>query len=107
MTEGLAREIAEEKMRNAGLKRKHYLLRFRHLRMGGNTSRTLKAANDLFFLIDVPKGITVKSKAGIYDLVDTGITEMQHVHRGSTSLKNTTGNSMDLTLLQVIPKIKK
>ncbi|GAB5419165.1 MAG: hypothetical protein Crog4KO_06730 [Crocinitomicaceae bacterium] len=107
MTEGMASEIAKEKMRDLGLKRKHYLLRYKFLRIDGLETRVLKAANDLFLVIDVPKGIKVKSKTGVYDLADIGITEMQHVHSGTTTVTNITKGFIDIKLLQVIPKIKK
>ncbi len=107
MTEGMATEVAEEKMRDLGLKRKHYLLRYKHLRIDGKESRVLKGANDLFIVIDVPKGIKVQSKTGVYDLADIGITEMQHVHSGSTTITNITAGFIDIKMLQVIPKIKK
>lgn len=107
MTEGMACELAEEKMRDLGLKRKQYLLRYRHLRIDASETRELKAANDLFIVIGAPRGIKIRSKTGVYDLADIAIIEMQHVHSGTTKLTNTGRVFLDVTLLQVIPKIKK
>lgn len=107
MTEGLATEIAKEKMRDLGFKRKHYLLRYRNLRIDAGQKITLKGENTFFIVISVPSGVTITSKGGVFDLLDQTITELQHEHRGLTWINNTTTHQVDIVLLQVIPKIKK
>ncbi len=106
MTEGLAIEIAQEIMRDMGLKRKQYMLRYRHLRLQADEKRVLKGENHLFILIRGAYGVQLKSKAGVYEITDTEITEMQHVHRGLTWITSTLSRNSDVYLLQVIPKIK-
>lgn len=106
MTEGLASEIAEEKMRQIGLKRKHYMLRYRHLRFAEQGKQVLKGENQFFIVINVPKGVKVQSKAGLFDLQDSGLSELQHVHRGLTWVTCENTSTTDVILLQIIPKIK-
>ena len=106
MTEGLAIEIAKQKMQQLG-NGKEYLFHLRHLQISPLTQVKLKAQNELFILIKPPDDVKVYSKAGIYNMMDTDINEMQYVHRGLTTVFNQhKQDHLHVKFLQVTPKIK-
>ena len=107
MTEGLATEIAKDFMRDLGFKRKQYMFRFRHLCLPVGEKRVLKGENHLLILLSATGGSKIQSKAGVFDLGDLLINEMQHVHRGLTWITNTGARPCEVYFLQVIPKNKK
>lgn len=107
MTEGLATEIAMDFMREKGLKRKHYMFRFRHLRIDAGEKRTLRGENHLLILLTTSIGVKIQSKTGVFEWGDQSIEEMQHVHRGLTWISNDGNAQADVYFLQVIPKNNK
>ncbi|MBI3136048.1 MAG: hypothetical protein HYZ14_15330 [Bacteroidetes bacterium] len=104
MTEALAIEMAWSQMLELGVS-DSYLLRYRHLRIGSQKKRTLRAENQFFYLLEMPLTVTIKSKAGIFNMKDSGVSEQQHVHRGIITLENTGEEISDVRFLQVIPSI--
>ena len=102
MNEGTAIEIAESKMRELGVG-EDYILRYRHLRLDPKEKRKLRGENHLYILISPEHEIKVASKAGIYDLSDTGINEIQYIHRGLILVENLVKMRVDVRFIQVIP----
>jgi len=106
MTEGLAIEIAKQKMMEIGVG-ENYLIRFRHFQIQPLSKVELKGHNEFLILIQPDRYIKVYSKAGIYNELDNGINEMQYVHRGVTVLFNQqTRGTLQVKVLQVIPTLK-
>lgn len=102
MEEGTAMKIAEHKMKELGVG-ENYILRYRHLRLDPNEVREIKGENHLYIMTYPFFNITVSSKAGVYDLEDDGINELQHVHRGIIKLENKSSGRLDVKFIQVIP----
>lgn len=102
MTEQMAIELAHSQMKELGIE--NYFFRFRHLHLAPNLKRTLRGENEFFYLISEINDVTIKSKAGVYNLSDTAASEMQHIHRGIISIENTGTSWAEVKLLQVIPK---
>lgn len=105
MNEITAIEIAKSKMKEQNVK--DYVLRFRHLRLDSQEVREISAENELFIMLERMPFFRVKSKAGIFDLQDTALREIQHVHTGKITITNTIAQSMIMMFLHVIPKQKK
>ncbi|MBL4862834.1 MAG: hypothetical protein JKY09_07455 [Crocinitomicaceae bacterium] len=107
MTEGLAIEIAKQKMMELGVG-ENYLIRFRHIQLAPLSKLELKGHNELLILIHPDPYLKVYSKAGIYNQKDDGINEMQYMHRGLTVIFNQgTEYYLQVKVLQVIPRLKK
>lgn len=109
----------------------NYTVRYRQFVVPDRAIITIKAYNQLYFLIDPHPSFTVKSKFGVFDLTIAGINELQHEHKGKIVIENTgvftstggtggsspspTGgtsstldpSSVTITFIQVIPKHKR
>ncbi len=101
MNEGTAIEIAKCKMKELSVE--NYILRYRHLRLDANEKREIKAENHIYILTYPFYNLRIKSKAGIYDLADDGLNELQHVHRGLLQLENQSNVRLDVKFIQAIP----
>jgi hypothetical protein len=106
MTEEMAILFAKSKMRELGVGRK-YLVRYRHFRLAPNEQVKIKGENHLFLLLQPETTLKVESKAGIFDMQDSTINELQYAHRGIIVLTNSTQTIVNAKFLQVIPLIKK
>jgi hypothetical protein len=105
MTEGLAIEIAKQKMMELGIG-ENYFIRFRHLVLSQNEIHKIKSDNDLVILLLPNKTIKVSSKSGLFDVTDEGIKEQQYVHSGSTIVENINPSGVaQVKFLHVIPKL--
>lgn len=102
MNEGTAITIAEHKMKELGVG-ENYILRYRHFRLDPNEVREIKGENHLYILTYPFYNIKVSSKAGVYDLEDDGINELQHVHRGIIKIENKSNVRLDVKFIQAIP----
>lgn len=102
MNEGTAINIAEHKMKELGVG-ENYILRYRHFRLDPLEEREIKGENHIYILTYPFFNIKVSSKAGVYDLEDDGINELQHVHRGIIRIKNKSNVRLDVKFIQVIP----
>ncbi len=103
MTEGLAIEIAENMMRERGIKCEDYLLRFRHLILNGNETRGISANGELYFLLSPVSMVRVFSRSGVYDTTVL-LNEAQYVHSGEITVTNLDKGLVHVKFLQVIPK---
>jgi len=106
MTEGLAIELAKQKMLELGVG-ENYLIRFRHFQVAPLSGIKLKGFNELLILVRPDADLKVYSKTGIYNEKDSRINEMQYVHRGVTVIFNQRKEGfLQVKLLQVIPMLK-
>lgn len=106
MTEGLAIEIVEHKMRELGVG-ENYLLRYRHFQLEPGGKRVLKTLNHLFILLTPDVDSQVSSRNGVFDLKDTTAPEMQYLHNGEITLVNQNPKFfISIKFLQVIPTNK-
>ncbi len=106
MTEGLAIELAKQKMLEMGVG-ENYLIRFRHFQLAPLSQIKIQGFNELLILVRPDDNVKVYSKAGIYNEQDNGINEMQYVHRGLTVIFNQRKDKfLQVKILQVIPKLK-
>lgn len=104
MTEGLAIEIAENMMRERGIKCEDYLLRFRHLILNIGEILQLSAKSELFILLSPVSQVRVFSRSGVYDTTVL-LNEAQYVHSGEITVTNLdTKGVVHVKFLQVIPK---
>jgi len=106
VNEGTAIEVAKSKMKELGVG-ENYIIRYRHLRLDSQEKRRIKGENHLYILIQPTYWIKVKSKAGIYNMSDNGINELQHIHRGLIEVENPSRRRLDAKFIQVIPLQKK
>lgn len=103
MYDTIAIAIAKSKMDELNVE--NYILRHRHIRLDGSEERILDAQNEWFIIITQTSFVTVKSKVGIYDLQDTALREIQHLHTGKITLNNSYHQSTTVVFLQLIPKM--
>jgi hypothetical protein len=104
MTEGLAIEIAEQMMRERGIKCEDYLLRYRHLILAIGETRTVSAKSDLYILLSPVPLVRVFSRSGVYDTTIL-LNEAQYVHSGNFTVTNLEIKAVvHAKFLQVIPK---
>ncbi len=80
-----------------------YLIRWRHFQIDGAKTKIIEANNELYLLIDPGSLVIVKSKAGIYDIGDFAINEMQYEHRGKIAVINKDPRTIAVLFIQVIP----
>lgn len=107
MTEGTAIEIAKKMMLELGIG-DDYIFRYRHFQIAPQKEVKIKGYNELYILLHPEADLKAYSKAGIYNIQDKGINEMQYVHRGYITLINQgKGAYLQVKVLQVIPKLKK
>lgn len=104
MTEGLAIEIAEQMMRERGIKCEDYLLRYRHLILAIGETRSVSAKSDLYILLSPVSTVKVFSRSGVFDTTVL-LNEAQYVHSGEITVSNLDKMVAHVKFLQVIPKI--
>ena len=105
MNEGTAIDFAQKRMKEMGVDT--YMIRYRHLQIAPLATISLDGQNHLYYLIQPNQYIRVKSKAGIFDVQDNAVNEMQHVHRGKMTIKNLYQNRyLQVMFIQVIPSNK-
>lgn len=106
MKEGTAIELAQKRMEELGIK--NYLLRYRTLQLAPLAKLIIDAENHLYYLIEPSVYAIVRSKAGICNLRDITINEMQFVHRGKITIQNQyETNYLLVKFIQVIPMYNK
>jgi hypothetical protein len=79
-----------------------YHLRYRDFAIQPDTSMFIAAHNEIYFLIDEPKDITVDSLYGLYDSTAAGQTENTYQHRGDITITNTSDKMQRIKFIQVI-----
>ena len=82
----------------------NYMVRWRHFLLDGNDTLVIKAYNEYYLLIEPSSDFKVRSKAGVYDINDVSINEMQHEHRGEITVYNQSKAPQSILFIQIIPK---
>lgn len=79
-----------------------YHLRYRDFCLQADSSLFIAAHNELYFLIDEPKDITIDSLYGYYDSTPAGNSENTYQHRGDITITNTSDKMQRIKFIQVI-----
>jgi hypothetical protein len=101
MTEEFIHDYIPERMKQLGFTKYH--IRYRDIGVFGQTTMTIEAYNEIFFIVDVPPNMIVESEYGLYStMISIDWTENIHQHRGEIVIIN--GNEMNkrVKFIQVI-----
>ncbi len=79
---------------------KPLLVKYRHLTIGPETSRTIEDPDGIYYLLDVSEGIDLESESGIYDL-DQSI-EQTESHSSTVTISNNSLNKGSVKLIYVV-----
>ncbi len=80
----------------------NYHLRYRDFCLLAETVLSIAAHNELYFLIDEPRDITIDSLYGYYDSTPGGRTENTYQHRGEITITNSSDKIQRIKFIQVI-----
>lgn len=100
MTEQLIIQYVPERIRKLGFT--DYHLRYRDLMLSKQSSMTVTAWNELYFIVDDPPDVIVESDYGIYDSTENPVEENVHQHRGEIVIRNKSSKSKRIKFVQVI-----
>jgi hypothetical protein len=100
MTEQLIIQYVPERIRQLGFT--DYHLRYRDLMIVKQSSMTVTAWNELYFIVDDPPDVIVESDYGIYDSTENPVEENVHQHRGEIVIRNKSSKSKRIKFVQVI-----
>lgn len=100
MTEQLIIQYVPERIRQLGFT--DYHLRYRDLMIVKQSSMTVTAWNELYFIVDDPPDVIVESDYGIYDSTENPVEENVHQHRGEIVIRNKSSRSKRIKFVQVI-----
>lgn len=82
----------------------NYTIRLRHLVLKPSEKREIPAQNQLMILIEPYCDIRIESEAGVFDLSEDLVNELQYEHRGSLKIFNHSFFINHIRFIQVIPK---
>lgn len=105
MTEVLANDYAERRMRELGHADKYHI-RLRHFVLSPMEVRTIEAGLQLFILSEPKECIRIQSEMGVYDLAETAVNELQYEHQGTITLTNYSPIAQHVKMIQLIFKTK-
>ena len=100
MTEQFILQYAPERVKQLGFVSYH--LKYHDFVLQGNSSQTLQAYNELYFIVEDPKGIIIESDYGFYDSTDNPLDESIHQHRGEIVISNPGTEKRRIKLIQLI-----
>ena len=103
MTSQLAIEYIPKRMCELGYG-SQYMIRLRHLVLKPNEIRQMSVHNQLMILIEPYCNVRIESTAGVFDLSEDFVNEMQYEHRGDIKIINYSFFINHVRLIQVIPK---
>ncbi len=106
MTSQLAIEYIPKRMCELGYG-SHYTVRFRHLVLQPFEEREISVHNQLMILIEPFCDVRIESTAGMFDLSEDLVNEMQYEHRGDLKITNHSIFINHIRFVQVIPKFCK
>lgn len=81
----------------------NYIIRWRHFQLERQQIFKIDADNEYFMLINPNSNFAVRSKAGVFDLLDEAIDEQKYEHRGKIQVKNRAKETQLILFIQVIP----
>jgi hypothetical protein len=100
MTEQFILQFAPERIKQLGFVSYH--LKYNDLVLRGNSSKILHAYNELYFIVEDPKGLIVESDYGLYDSTDDPLDTNIHQHRGEIIITNPGTEKRRIKLIQII-----
>jgi hypothetical protein len=106
MTSQLALEYIPKRMCELGFG-SQYMIRFRHLVLQPMEKREIAANNQLVILIEPYCDVRIESGAGVFDLSEDHVNELQYEHRGDLKIINHSIFINHIRFIQVIPKFCK
>ena|SRR3989337_1819658 len=106
MTINLALEYIPQRMCELGFGT-DYFIRVRHFVLQPLEERQIETNNQVFILVEPFCDLKIESTAGMFDLSETIVDELQYEHRGSIKLKNYSIFINHIRFVQVIPKFCK
>lgn len=84
-----------------------YFIRFRHFVLQPGEERKLQAQNQFFLLVEPFCDLRIESVAGLFDMSEDQVNELQYEHRGDITVKNNSVFINHVRFIQIIPKICK
>ena len=102
MTIEFALDFIPRRMRELGYG-DNYIIRWRHFQIEPNQTLKLESNNEYFMLINPSSNFAVRSKAGVFDLLDAAVDEQKYEHRGKVQVKNRAEETQLILFIQVIP----
>lgn len=102
MTVEFALDFIPRRMRELGYG-ENYITRWRHFQLEPNQTLKLEGNNEYFMLINPNSNFAVRSKAGVFDLLDVAVDEQKYEHRGKIQIKNRAEETQLILFIQVIP----
>lgn len=100
MTEQFILQYATGRVKQLGYATYH--LKYHDLVLQGNSTKTLQAYNELYFIVEDPKGLIVESDYGLYDSTDEPLENNIHQHRGEIIIANPGTEKRRIKLIQII-----
>lgn len=100
MSEQFILQYAPERVKQLGYVA--YYLKYHDLVLEGNSFRVLQAYNELYFIVEDPKGLVVESNYGLYDSTDDPLDNNIHQHRGEIIIRNPGAEKRRIKLIQII-----
>lgn len=103
MTSQLAIEYIPKRMCELGYG-SHYMIRLRHLVLKPGETRAMYVHNELMILVEPFCNVRLESAAGIFDLSEDLVNELQYEHSGDFKIINQSFFINHVRFIQVIPK---
>jgi len=100
VTEEFIGQIIPQRIDQLGYK--NYHIRYRDLSINENGSETIKAFNEIWFIIGDPPGLVVESGYGIFDSTGDYVFDNVHQHRGEIVIKNPDAEVKRIKFIQLI-----
>jgi hypothetical protein len=100
MSEEFILSYAPERIRQLGYNK--YYLRYRDLTMLPSSVQSLRAYNQLWYIVDDPPGLIVDSDYGIYDSTGAYISDNSHEHKGEILISNPDAENKRIKFIQVV-----
>jgi hypothetical protein len=106
MTDTLGLEYIPKRMCELGYGSR-YIIRFRHFVLQPEEERKIDATNQLFLLVEPFDDLRIESVAGLFDMSDDHVNELNYEHRGDIRVTNYSQLINHVRFIQVIPEICK
>jgi hypothetical protein len=100
MTEHFILQYIPGRIRQLGYRKYH--IRYKDITISAYSKQVLTAYNELYFVVDDPKGIWLESDYGVYDGIDESAASNMHEHRGEITIENPGNERRRIKLIQVI-----
>lgn len=100
MTEDFILHQIPKKIEQLGYKKYHILYKDFFIRK--QSSLRVEAFNEIYYVINDPRGIVIESDYGIYDSTGLVLCDNEHLHKGEILISNPGNDDVRLKFVQVI-----